>query len=93
MALALVSHSTPLSILGSRVVVASARSENSREQSRRLQQFPHAPDVIGDASLHRWRDAQRPVNPAEVVPREKSSGKVAANLCFHEKSLLVAVRE
>ena len=39
-------------------------------KSRCLQQFPHAPNVIGDASGHRGRHAQRFVNAAEVAKTE-----------------------
>ena len=31
------------------------------------QKFRQVPNVIGDPGLHCWRDAQRAVNPAEVV--------------------------
>ena len=39
-------------------------------RSRRLQKLLDRPRVIRNASLHRGRDAQRFVNPHEVVPRE-----------------------
>ncbi len=31
------------------------------------QKFPHLPNVIRNPRSHRWRHAQRPMNPAEVV--------------------------
>jgi hypothetical protein len=30
-------------------------------------QFVDAPNVIGDARFHRWRHAERLINPAEIV--------------------------
>jgi hypothetical protein len=38
-------------------------------KSRRLQQFPHGPNVICNPGSHRGRHAQRPVDATEVVER------------------------
>jgi hypothetical protein len=35
---------------------------------RRLQKFPHAPNVIGDTSSHSGRRSERAVDAPEVVP-------------------------
>jgi len=34
-----------------------------------FQQFPNGPNVIRNASFHRWSDAQRFVNAPKVIPR------------------------
>jgi hypothetical protein len=68
--------------LGFGVVALGARSANRGGRSRGLQQFPHAPDVIGDASGHSRDYAKRLVDAAKVVEREpaRNSGPVVLPL-------------
>ena len=47
-----------------------AKTESAGLGSHRLQQLPHAPDVIGDLGFHHRSDAKRLVNSAKVVEHE-----------------------
>src|ERR1700680_4701230 len=68
--------------LGYVVVAVSARGGSNRAESRDLQQFPHAPHVIGDPRLHRGSHPQRLVNSAEVVKREPAGERGPVVLPF-----------
>jgi hypothetical protein len=54
----------------SALVAVAASAESGSEESRCLQQFANAPDVIADASGHCGCATKRAVNSAEVVKRE-----------------------
>jgi hypothetical protein len=48
------------------MVVAWTTTESISVDSRRLQDFANAPDVIANTSSHRWGDAKRLVDAPEV---------------------------
>jgi hypothetical protein len=67
------SHFIPQPVLGFAVVAAFAKADYCQTGSCGFQQFANRPSVVRDPGGHRRSNAQRFVNPAEVVKRKPAS--------------------
>jgi hypothetical protein len=55
---------------GNALLVGAAIARLGRASIDQSNDIFHRPEPIRDPSFHRWRDAQRPIDAAEVVPAE-----------------------
>jgi hypothetical protein len=72
---------------GRGLVAALTKAENNQIQSRSLQQFAYAPDVIRDSGGHCWRYTQRLVDTNEIVKTEPQSNCSPVVLPFLAESI------